>query len=331
MWRWFWLCLLGVFAGCSAPRDTVVVYSPHGPEVLGDYEVRFETAHPDVDVQVLDMGAQDVYARVKAESARPQGDVWWGAPTSMFIQAAGEGLLEPYRPTWASQVDADCRDPEDRWYATFRSPLAILFNNTVYTRETAPQTWDELIEPKWKGKITLRKPLPSGTMRIFIGAMIMRQPSVEAGLEWLRKLNANTESYEDSPQFLFDHIKRRGDLVTVWLEPDTVLQRERNRYPFDCVVPPDTPALLEGIAVIKGAPHADWARKFYEFVTSPESLAQQAHAYAKMPVRNDIDPATLPAWMSSLHYTPMKIDWKTFAEHENEWCERWTKEVYQAP
>ncbi len=326
--KWIWL--LGMLAGCSAPRDTVVIYSPHGPEVLGDYEARFEAAYPEVDVQVLDMGAQDVYARVKAESARPQGDIWWGAPLSMFIQAASDGLLDSYRPTWANAVDADCRDPEDRWYAIFRSPLAILFNNTVYTKQTAPQTWDELIEPKWQGKLTLRKPMSSGTLRTFLYAMIMRQPSVDAGLEWLRKLHAHTESYEESPQFLFDHIKRRGELVTVWLAPDVTLQRERNQYPFDCIVPPGAPSILEGIAILKGAPHPDWARKFYEFVTSPESLAHQAHAYAKIPVRKDLDPATLPP-AASLPLEPMQIDWNAFAAHEQEWCERWVKEVYQAP
>jgi len=75
-----------------------VVYSPHGPEMLKDAEAQFEAAYPHVDLQWLDMGSQEVYNRVSAERARPACDVWWGGPSTMFMQAAEEGLLEPYRP-----------------------------------------------------------------------------------------------------------------------------------------------------------------------------------------------------------------------------------------
>ena len=56
-------------AGCSS-REVLVVYSPHGPDILKDYEALFEAAYPEVDVQTLDMGSQDVYIRVAAERKR---------------------------------------------------------------------------------------------------------------------------------------------------------------------------------------------------------------------------------------------------------------------
>lgn len=323
--QWAWVILL--LAGCSS-RETLVVYSPHGAEVLGDWKARFEAAYPEVDVQVMDMGSQEVYTKVKAESTRPVADVWWGAPSTMFMQAAKEGLLQPYRPTWADKIDAQYKDPQDMWYGTYRSPLAIVFNDRKLTPETAPKTWDELLDPKWKGKITIRKPLASGTMRTFIGAMISRAPNEDAGIAWLLKLHEATEAYPESPQLLYDHLKRNEDLVTVWLMADAALQRKRNSYPFGWVVPPQTPVLTEGIAIIKGAPHPELAQRFYEFVTTPEALAQQAEAYAKIPARNDIDPKLLPKWIVETKIDPMPIDWGHFAEKEAAWCKRWDDEVY---
>ena len=309
-------------------EPVVIVYSPHGPDVLGDYEQRFEAAYPEVDVQWLDMGSQEVYTRIRAERNSPQADVWWGAPCTMFMQAAKEDLLEPYRPTWADAVDANCKDAQDRWYGTFRSPIGIVFNQRRLSNATAPQTWDELIAPKWHKRITIRKPLLSGTMRTFIGAMIQRAPSEDDGIAWLRKLHEATEAYMDNPQLLYDHMKRNEELVSVWLMPDIAMQRERNGYPLDCLVPPEAPVVIEGIALVKGAAHPQWARKFYEFVTSPESLAHQAEAYWKPPARTDLDPATLPAWLASLKVDALAIDWETFAENEKRWCGRWDKEVY---
>jgi iron(III) transport system substrate-binding protein len=326
--------LLGAIAlvvmGCSS-REIVVVYSPHGSDVLKDYEARFEATYPEVDMQWVDAGSQEVYSRVKAEKGRPQGDVWWGAPSTMFMQAAQEDLLEPYRPTWADVIEADYKDAADRWYGTYRSPLAIMYNNRHYTAEQVPQTWDDLLAPQWTGKITVRKPLPSGTMRTFIGAMILRAPSEDEGIAWLNRMHKQSEAYMENPQLLFDHMKKQEDLVSVWLMPDVALQRERNGFPLDCVVPPDTPVLTEGIAIIKGPPHPEWAQRFYEFVTTPESLAHQAEAYAKVPARTDLDPATLPEWVAALEIDAMEIDWDSFARNEKRWCERWENEVYKAP
>jgi len=320
--------LLLLFLSACSHREVVVVYSPHGPEMLGDAEKEFEAANPGVDVQWLDMGSQEVYNRVAAERNRPAGDVWWGGPSTLFMKAADAGLLEPYQPTWSQAEAPEFRDANHRWYGTYRSPLAILFNTNHYTKDTAPKNWDDLLLPEWRGKVTLRKPLASGTMRTFLGAMILRAPNEDAGIDWLKRLHEATESYPESPQFLFDHVKRNEGLVSVWLMADVALQRERNGFPFDCVVPKGTPVLTEGIGIVKGAPHPEWAKRFYEFVTSAETVARHAHAYAKIPTRNDIPADALPAWMRE-PIDAMAIDWNSFSQKEQAWCDRWEREVYQ--
>ena len=52
-----------VLVGCSGRGGAkkLVIYSPHGKEMLSEFEKRYESLHPDVDVQWLDMGSQDVY------------------------------------------------------------------------------------------------------------------------------------------------------------------------------------------------------------------------------------------------------------------------------
>src|SRR6476646_7472645 len=101
--------LLVLVAACRKgdARTVLTVYSPHGKELLEYYEQGFEAAHPDVDVQWVDMGSQEVLDRLRAEKANPQADVWFGAPAAMFAHAASEGLLVAYTPTWAASVPAD--------------------------------------------------------------------------------------------------------------------------------------------------------------------------------------------------------------------------------
>ncbi|GMW01214.1 MAG: iron ABC transporter substrate-binding protein [Candidatus Hydrogenedentota bacterium] len=308
-----------------------MVYSPHGPDVLRDYEQRFEAAHPEIDFQFYDAGAQEVFTRVMNEKSRPHCDVWWGGPSTMFMQAAEAGLLEPYTPTWADAVDAEYKDLENKWIGTYKSPLCILYNNRHYEPEDVPQTWDDLLDPKWKNKITLRKPHRSGTLRTFIGAMIMRAPSEDEGIAWLSKFHENTKDYMENPQLLYDHVKRNPELISVWLMPDLALQRDRHGYPFAWIIPEDTPLLTEGIAIVSGAPNPAGAKLVYDFVTTPDALIHQGEAYAKTPARADIDSAQLPAWMTNQTWKPMNIDWKSFAANQDRWFDRWDREVFSGP
>ncbi len=308
----------------------MVVYSPHGPEMLKDAENAFEAAYPEVDVQWMYLGTQDVYKRVRSESKRPQADVWWGGTQTLFMQAADEDLLEPYAPTWADLVEPQYKDSEDRWYGTYQSPIAIVYNSRGRKADEVPQTWDDLLKPEWKDLISIRKPLESGTMRTFIGAMILRAENEDAGIAWLGKFHESAHAYLNSPEFLYDHMKKNKDIISVWLLPDIALQRERNDMPLECIVPPETPVITEGIGVVANAPHPDWAKKFYEFVTTPEALAKQAHDYSKVPVRDDLDSAALPAWMVAQKIDALPIDWNEFAANEKRWCNRWADEVYDA-
>ena len=57
--------------GCSrGGRTPLVIYSPHGRDLLTLCERRFEQLHPDVDVRWLDMGSQEVYDRLRSERMR---------------------------------------------------------------------------------------------------------------------------------------------------------------------------------------------------------------------------------------------------------------------
>jgi len=58
-------------AACTNGKTPLVIYSPHGRELLSVLEQRFEALHPDVDVRWMDMGSQEVLDRLRSERANP--------------------------------------------------------------------------------------------------------------------------------------------------------------------------------------------------------------------------------------------------------------------
>jgi iron(III) transport system substrate-binding protein len=334
MRRWILLAVL-LLAGCSngAPgKTTLIVYSPHGKELLGEFEKRFEAANPNVDVRWLDMGSQNALDRVRSEKNNPQADIWFGAPSTMFSQAEEEGLLDPYRPTWAAHVDAAAHGAADTWFGTYQTPEVIAYNTDALKAETAPQDWDDMLDPKWKDKVILRDPPASGTVRTIFAAMILRNmkadKSPEPGYAWLRKLEANTKEYAADQTFMLTKLGHQEAILTLWNMPDIELQRTKYKFPLAYIIPKSgTPILTDAIAIVKGTQHRKEAEAFYEFVTTPESLAFAAKEFYRIPSRDDIPKETLPEWMQKLSIPKMEMDWAMVAEKSKEWMDYWNDHI----
>src|SRR5256885_14707231 len=123
------VALLALFStACQGDgRTPLVIYSPHGRDLLTLSERRFEQLHPDVDVRWLDMGSQEVYDRLRSERANPQADVWFGGPATILARGADDSLLEPVAPTWAAAIAPPGRGPGDRHVAAYRTPAGIVY------------------------------------------------------------------------------------------------------------------------------------------------------------------------------------------------------------
>src|SRR5947209_408273 len=194
-------------------RRALLIYTPHGQDMLRDFITRYKQQNPDVDVQFLDMGSREILERLRAERNRPQADLWWGAAHTTFQAAAEENLLSPYKPTWANQIPADSRDTQDRWYATYATPEVIVYNTDAVRAEDAPHDWDDVLDPKWRDKVLIRNPNPSDSMRAIFGGMICRfykdTNSPERGYAWLRKLDANVHEYTADGTLLMQKVARQ--------------------------------------------------------------------------------------------------------------------------
>ena len=323
------LLILVLLAGCASDeRTSLVVYSPHGKEMLADTEQAFEALHPDINVQWIDMGGQDAYDRIRTEKANPTASIWWGGDGPTFSRAASEGLLEPYTPTWADAVPAAGRGAGDAWLATYLTPEVLLFNSRSVPEGARPADWDDLLLPEWKDRIIVRYPLASSTMRTIWGSLIMRQPTVEEGYKWLARLDMNTKTYAADPTQLYLKVAREEGDVSLWNMPDTYIQSQINGYPFAFNLPSSgTPVLHDGIAIVKGAPALDAARLFYEHVTSDSALFDQANRYYRIPARTDLDSLALPQWMQESDIRAMDVDWERLATEGPKWMQYWDENI----
>jgi iron(III) transport system substrate-binding protein len=325
------LVLAASFACRRSNSRQLLIYTPHGQDMLRDFVARYKQLHPEVEVRFLDMGSREVLDRIGVERNRPQADLWWGAAHTTFQAAAEANLLAPYRPSWADKVPAYAHDPQDRWYGTYETPEVIVYNSAAVRAEDAPKDWDDVLDPKWRDKILIRNPNPSDSMRAIFGGIIWRSykdtNSPEKGYDWLRKLDANVHEYTADGTLMMQKLVRQEGVISLWDLPDVRLYLEQKKMPVGYNFPTSgTPVVIDSIAIVRGAPHEEEAKRFYEFVTEPDNLIYSAKNYYRVPIRSDIDRARLPEWMNT-PFNRMPLDWELLRREGDVWMRYWDNEI----
>ncbi len=330
------LGLVGALAvgGCGQGKPAVVVYSPHGRDLLQAVSAAFEKAHPDVQVQWLDMGSQEVLDRLRSEKANPQADVWFGAPSDMFETGATEGLLQPSQPSWATRLPASARDSAGLWWGTYLTPEVIAYNSKAVSAANAPKDWEDVLAPQWRGKVLMRDPLASGTMRTIFGMVLERSlrttGDTAAGWAWLRRLDAQTKEYVLNPTLLYQKLARQEGLITLWDMPDLEELRARTHLPIDYTIPTSgTPVVVDAVAIVKGAPHPTLAREFADFVGTTPALLLAARGHGRLPARSDIPDDSLPESLRSARrqIVPEPMDWRLLRVRGPDWMRYWDEHI----
>ncbi len=319
--------------GCGDGRIPLLLYSPHGRDLLELVERRYEELRPEVDVRWLDMGSQDVYDRIRSEAANPQADVWFGGPDTIFSRGAADGLLAPYRPAWAEAVPATSRHPEDLYFGLYEAVPILIYNSDAVPADEAPADWDDLLAPRWKKKIVIRDPLASGTMRTAFGMVLARSVAetgdATRGFEWLRRLDAQTKEYVVNPALLFEKLTRQEGLVSIWELTDLLFLKQRGAplaYRFPAT---GTPVIDDSIGLVAGAPRAAEARAFIDWVGSREALLLTAEHAFRLPARGDLPATELPSWAQQAlaEIVRAEVDWQLITERGAAWMTRWDREI----
>jgi iron(III) transport system substrate-binding protein len=296
-------------------------------------EQTFEAANPEVDVRTLDMGSQEALDRVRSERVNPQADVWFGGPSSLFARAARDSLLDPYRPVWAESIAERGRGPADLYFSVYETVAVIVYNDAVVPHAQAPQDWDDLLDPQWEGRVLIRNPVASGTMRTLFGMFMLRSLAATgdtaSGIDWLRRLDAQTAEYPLNPAMLHQKLLRQEGVITMWDLPDILLQRSRGNSLSYVLPSSGTPVIQDAIAVVRGTEHPDLARRFVDFVGSESFQLQATREVFRLPARQDLPADSLPEWARDVlsRLVVEDMDWNLLADRGADWMTYWDRNV----
>lgn len=284
----------------KAPEDysgTLTIYSPHDSDPLNAGVAMFEEKYPNVKVEVVADGTGNLLNRIAAESASPMADVLWGGGADSL--AAYKDYFQPYKPSCIDLLDSSLYDPDYYWIGESPLPMVFLVNTDLVAEDEIPQTWKDLADPKWEGKIAFADPASSGSAFTQLCTMLMIYGEADddyaSGWEFVESLIGNLVVQSGSSG-AHKNVDSGEYPIGITLEKAAVQYDTSESGHLAIVYPTDgTSAVPDGVAIVKDCPNQELAELFVEFVLSAECQTAQNVDYGRRPIRSDVTPEGLPA------------------------------------
>ena len=279
------LVLAGVLvlgaAGFANAGSKLIVYTSMKESLIGQLREAFIKKHPDVDMDYQSAGAGKLMAKIAAEreSGKILADVLWTSEVPDFYQLRQQGMLEKYVSPEVKNTVNPLTDFDGSFTPARIGTLGIAYN-TRFIKEP-PRTWQDLFKPPFKGAYGIANPALSGTAYVSV-AMLEKA----FGWEYFQKLKANgAKMGKGSGQVVDDTAS--GDLVASLAVDYITNDKIEKGATIALAYPPEVLAIPSPVAMFKGSPNLDAARKFVDFLLSKpgqEIIVQEG----TLPVRTDV-------------------------------------------
>lgn len=252
----------------------------------------FEKKYPGIKVRYSRANSSGTATKVLSEGKanRIIGDVFDGTSNAEALKDAN--LVEKWTPKGSSAYPSQYRDPDGFWSATHQYFLTPGINTSLIPKAEAPKTYDDLLDPKWKGKMAWSPRSTTSGAAGFIGNMLIAKGE-EKGMAYLRQL-AKQEIIPVSAsarKVLDQAIAGEYPMALQIFNHHTVISG-RKGAPVDWIPMEPVTNIIAAIGVIKGAPHPNAGKLLIEFMLSKDGqkVLQKANY---LPAHPDV-PALVP-------------------------------------
>lgn len=274
-------CLFA-FQGQAIAADKIgwvgPVYKELAESLTKGFKQYYKKTHgKDVEVTFIHPGGWPVCLdKVRTWGGKPDADIFLGAGAPAHEVLKKEGRVVPYKPKGWDMVPLDShgmkvKDAEGYWTCFAPWIVTNLYNEKVLKklRLPPPKTWQDLLNPIYRGNIITTLPYASGTMHETV-EIILQAFGEEEGWAYLRTLAAQFARFSTGSTDT-THIVSRGEVPIGLAQPQmNAMVARRDGYPVRDLLPDKTILVPEAVALLKGAPNEAVGKIFLDWLFSME-------------------------------------------------------------
>lgn len=231
-----------------------------------------------ISVQWIRLSAGETLARLKSEAKNPSQDVWFGAPATEFVAAKHANLLEPYKSKMTEIIPKEWKDKDGYWTGVYFGAIVFVTRDNVIP----PSSWQELLEPKFKGEVVVSYPYTAGTgYAIYAGLVsIMGE---KTALDYYTKLDKQIRRYTKSGSSPIVDVGLEEIKIGIVFDQDALRKGISRGFPIQMAYPKDgVPYEIGGVAAIRGG-NVDLAKRFIDWSVSLQAQ-DTMHKWYRVPL-----------------------------------------------
>ena len=253
----------------------------------------FETKYPSIKVEIFRAGGEQIVNRAMAEHLA--GKTTYDVINAFALKVLqNKGMLQAYATPEATHYPAGFKDSQNYWVSLYSGYNVIGYNTKLVSKAEAPKNWEDLLNPRWKGKLGM------DDEEYFWHAGMIKYWGEEKGRKYMEALSRQGLQFRNGHALLADLMSIGEFPVVVVVYPDQIEQMKGKGQTVEWVKTTD-PILvnLAPVGVATKAPQPNAAKLFMNYSISKEGqeiLQKTRRASARLdvsPLVPDMDPRKL--------------------------------------
>lgn len=302
----------------------LVVYTYDAfPEALEAVMVEYFDSNHGVEVDVqrfADTGG--LFNQLYLERQDPRADIAIGLDTTYTGRAFEENFFEPYRPERADLLSEDLIVDEEFRVTPFDYG-GVTLNYDSEALSDPPESWDELLDERFRDTVILMNPNTSSPGRNFL-LFTIAEFGEEGYLDFWRQLEPNVLTV--TPGWSEGYgLYSQGEapiVVSYETSPAYHLAYEDTRRYRPLIFDNEAYWQIEVAGIVRDTPRRELAEAFIEHMLSEEFQSEIPLNQFMFPVREDIE---LPEAFTAFERAEEKVelDQDRVAEKMDQWLSDW--------
>jgi iron(III) transport system substrate-binding protein len=253
---------------------------PQSIEVVRDFAQKY----PFLDLELHPLETETLVKRIQneARSGMSTWDVLLGGG-GLFQPLLEANLVVAYHSPQRDAVSGALNDSAGYWSGYYINPYVLGYNRTLVKEEEIPKSYDELLEPRWKGNRIALDSTAHGLLRGLAAAW-----SEEKAVAYLKRLADQQLVMARASIMAVDSLHTGDVAIVIARAPVIQGYKKKLQSPIDWVSLEPTVAQIDAVMLSAQSPHPNAARLFVDFVLSKEGQNALA-GIQQIPVRTDME------------------------------------------
>ncbi|SHF96029.1 iron(III) transport system substrate-binding protein [Desulfacinum infernum DSM 9756] len=285
-----------------ADTHSLVVYSARNEHLIKPLFDLY-SQKTGVSIRYITDKSPALIQRLKAEGPNTPADILLTVDAGNLWRAAREGLLQPVSsPALEKNIPSHLRDPQGRWFG-FSVRARTIAYNTQLVDPSELTTYEDLADPKWKGRLCLRTSKKVYNQSLV--AMLMAQNGEKATEEMVRGWVANlaTDVFSNDTKLLEAIAAGQCQVGIVNTYYYGRLMKEKPDLPLALFWPDQdgngVHVNVSGGGLVRHAKNEEEAVRFLEWLSTSEAQRIFADLNMEYPADPSVSPhPTVASWGS---------------------------------